>query len=245
MPRIVRTLPAAVCALALIVLLSSASIAYAGRVKADLLVVGKAGKVLTDQSLVTGSTNVKTSPKATCFGKGTGGSGRSVKINGPSALGLLNQAARSTPSLKPLLVTDAFDFGLGICGIGPSSATKTLSWYLKVNHKNPERSGEKVRLHEGDEVLWALTGYPYPKELSLVAPKEATAGLPFVVRVFGYDDKGKRKPVKGALVTGGAGPTDSQGRTSVTLTAPAAIRATDAKDIPSAAEEVCVAAICG
>ena len=33
--------------------------------------------------------------------------------------------------------------------------------------------------------------------------------MPFEVRVLSYDDKGKRKPVKGALVTGGAGPTDS------------------------------------
>jgi hypothetical protein len=238
-------MPAAVSALALIALLASAPVAYATRAKVDLLVVGKKGKVLTDQSLVTGPTSVKTSPKATCFGKGTGGDGKSVKINFPSALGALSQAARSTPSLKPLLVTDAFDFGAGLCGVGPSTATKTLSWYLKVNHKDPERSGDKVKLHEGDEVLWALAGYPYPKELSLVAPPEATAGLPFVVRVYGYDDKGKRSPVKGALVTGGAGPTDSQGRTTVTLAQPAAIRATDANDIPSAAEEVCVAAICG
>ena len=44
--------------------------------------------------------------------------------------------------------------------------------------------------------------------------------MPFDVRVLSYDDKGKRKPVKGALVTGGAGPTDAQGRTKVTLTRP-------------------------
>jgi hypothetical protein len=244
MPRIVRTLPAAVCALALIALLVGAPVAYATRAKIDLLVVGKKGKVLTDQSLVTGPTSVKTSPKATCFGKGTGGDGRSTKINFPSPLGALSQAAQSTPSLKPLLVTDAFDFGLGLCGIGHSQGTKTLSWYLKVNHKNPERSGNKVEIHEGDEVLWALTGYPYPKELSLVAPEEATPGLPFVVQVFAYDDTGKRKPAKGALVTGGAGPTDSKGKTSVTLAAPASLRATDAKDLPSAAVPVCAAALC-
>jgi hypothetical protein len=244
MPRLIPTRLAAACALALIALLASAPLAHATRAKVDLLVVGKKGKVLTDQSLVTGPTSVKTSPKATCFGKGTGGDGRSVKINFPSALGALNQAARSTPSLKPLLVTDAFDFGDGLCGVGQSIATKTLSWYLKVNHKDPERSGDRVKLHEGDEVLWALVGYPYPEELVLKAPAEATPGLPFVVRVFGYDDKGNKKPVKGARVTGGAGPTDSKGRTSVTLAAPATLQATDAKDIPSAAVEVCVAALC-
>jgi hypothetical protein len=246
MPRIVRNPSALACASALLLLLFmlSASVAHANRAKVDLRVIGKADKVLTEQSLVTGTTSIKTSPKATCFGKGTGGSGRSVKVNGPTALGALNQAAGKTASLRPLLVTDAFDFGLGVCGIGPSKGTKTLSWYLKVNHRNPERSGEKVKIREGDEVLWALTGFPYPEELSLVAPKEATPGLPFVVQVFAYDDKGKRKPAKGALVTGGAGPTDAKGKTSVTLAAPASLRATDAKDLPSAAVPVCAAALC-
>jgi hypothetical protein len=220
------------------------SVASAGRAKVDLRVVGKASKVLTDQSLVTGTTNIPTSPKATCFGKGTGGSGKSVKANGPTALGALHQAARSTGSLRPLMVTDAFDFGLGVCGIGGFSATRTLSWYLKVNHRNPERSGNKVKVREGDEVLWALVGYPYPEELFLEAPKEAASGVPFVVKVAGYDDRGKRKPVKGALVNGGAGPTDSNGRTTVTLFAPAELRATDAKDIPSNGVAVCVAALC-
>jgi hypothetical protein len=232
MPRIVRNPSALACASALFLflLMLSASAAQANRAKVDLRVIGKADKVLTEQSLVTGTTSINTSPKATCFGKGTGGSGRSVKVNGPTALGALNQAAGKTASLRPLLVTDAFDFGLGVCGIGPSKGTKTLSWYLKVNHRNPERSGEKVKIREGDEVLWALTGFPYPEELSLVAPKEATPGLPFVVQVFAYDDKGKRKPAKG--------------KTSVTLAAPASLRATDAKDLPSAAVPVCAAALC-
>ena len=58
--------------------------------------------------------------------------------------------------------------------------------------------------------------------------------MPFAVRVLSYDDKGKRKPVKGALVTGGAGPTDAEGRTTVTRRrAATVVRATHAKDIPS------------
>ena len=127
-------------------------------------------------TLKTGTTSVPTSPKATCFGKGTGGSGKAVTIKGATALGLLGQAAKSTSSLRPLLITDAFDFGLGICGVGGFKATTKLSWYLKVNHKNPELGGDSVKLKAGDEVLWALAAYPYPNELSLVAPEEATAG---------------------------------------------------------------------
>ena len=82
--------------------------------------------------------------------------------------------------------TDAFDFGLGICGVGRYSASSQESWYLKVNHENPEIGGELVKLKPGDEVLWALAKFPYPKELALVAPAEATARVPFDVRVLSY-----------------------------------------------------------
>ena len=69
-------------------------------------------------------------------------------------------------------------------------------------------------------------------------------GIPFGVRVYSYDDKGKRKPVKGALVTGGAGPTDAQGRTTVTVAGPTVVRATHSKDIPSNGVGVCVLTVC-
>jgi hypothetical protein len=235
---------AAVCALAVVLLMSGAAVASARKALANLRVVAKQEKVIAEQSLVTGTASIATSRKATCFGKGTGGSGKKVKVNGPTALGLLSQATNTIKSLRPLLVTDAFDFGLGICGVGGYSATPTTSWYLKVNHRNPERAGESVKLKEGDEVLWALVGYPYPKELWLEAPKEATPGVPTEVRVFAYDDKGKRKPAKGARVTGAAGPTDSKGRTTVTLLAPTTLRASRNKDIPSNGADVCIATLC-
>jgi hypothetical protein len=243
MPRLVPIRLAAACALALLLFVSTTAIASAKKVEAGLRVVAK-GKVLAEETLRTGTTSIPTSRKADCFGKGTGGSGKAAKVAGSTALGLLGQAATSTKALKPLLITDAFDFGLGICGVGGYSATKTESWYLKVNHKNPELSGELVKLKPGDDVLWALAKYPYPKELALEGPAEATPGIPFVVRVLSYDDRGKRKPVKGALVTGGAGPTDAQGKTTVTVAGPAVVRATHAKDIPSNGVGVCVLTVC-
>ena len=109
--------------------------------------------------------------------QGTGGSGKTVTIKGADRARPARPGGRSsTAALKPLLVTDAFDFGLGICGVGGYSATTKLSWYLKVNHKNPELGGETVKLKAGDEVLWALAAYPYPDELALVAPDTATPG---------------------------------------------------------------------
>jgi hypothetical protein len=243
MPILIPIRLAAACALALLLLVSTTAVASAKKVDADLRVVAK-GKTIAEETLRTGTISIPTSGKADCFGKGTGGSGKPAKVTGPTALGLLGQAATSTKSLKPLLITDSFSFGLGICGVGRYSATAKESWYLKVNHKNPELSGELVKLKPDDEVLWALTKFPYPNELALEGPTEATPGVPFQVRVLSYDDKGKHKPVKGALVTGGAGPTDAQGKTTVTVAGPTLILATHAKDIPSNGVGVCVLKVC-
>jgi hypothetical protein len=246
MPRLIPSRLVAACVLALILSLCTAALAIAKGTRADLRVVNAAGRQLAEATLKTGTVTVPTSPKATCLGKGTGGSGKGVKVKGPTALGLLAQAAKSTPALRPLAVTDHFlsEFGLGLCGVGGFVGKAGASWYLKVNHKNPELGGELVKLKPGDEVLWALAKFPYPNELSLVAPTEATPGVPFEARVFSYNDKGKRKPAAGAKVTGALTPTDSEGRTLVTLTGPTTLAATHGKDIPSNQVAVCVGGAC-
>jgi hypothetical protein len=244
MPRLIPFRLVAACALAFVLVLTTAAVVVAKGIPADLRVVGSGGKVLTEQTLQAGTTSVPTSPRATCFGKGTGGSGKAVKVEGPTALGLLGRAAKSTPSLQPLLLTDAFDFGLGLCGIGGSEASSKLSWYLKVNHVNPELGGEAVKLRAGDEVLWALAGFPYPDELALVAPDRVMKGRPFSVRVFSYDEKGKKKPAAGVTVNGAEAPTGGDGRTTVVLEKPARLIARHGKDIPSNRESVCVGGKC-
>jgi hypothetical protein len=244
MPRLIPFRLTAACALAFVLVLSFAAIAMAKGPVADLRVVGSGGKVLAEDSIGAGTASIKTSPQATCFGTGTGGSGKVVTIDGPTALGMLIQATKFTQSLKPLLVTDAFDFGLGLCQVGSSKATKTLSWYLKVNHKNPGLSGESVKVKWGDEVLWALASFPYPDELVLSAPEKAMPGVPFQVRVFSYDDKGKKKPAAGVTVTGATSPTGPDGRTTVELTKPRLLSASHGKDIPSSGEPVCVGGKC-
>jgi len=258
MPRLISFRLLAACALALVVSLAPAAGAVAKAPKgatAELRVVGKGGKVLTEETLQPGTTTIKTSPKANCFGSGTAGSGKSVTIKGPTALGLLGQASKSNPALRPLLITDAFDFGLGICGVGTSKVSGKASWYLKVNHKGASVSGDAVKLKAGDEVLWDLApSYPYPNELALVAPERVESGVPFEVRVYSYDEKGKRKPVAGAKIAGiggvAAAVSDGEGRATITLTADVpqyeTLQATHGKEIPSAAEPVylCVAGAC-
>jgi hypothetical protein len=246
MPRLVPFRLAAACALALMFTLSLVATAAAKGPVASLRVVGKGGKVLSEESFgVFGEASVATSPKATCFGAGTGGSGKKVTIKTATALGMLMRAAEFTASLKPLLVSDHFDFGLALCGAGSSVAKGKASWYLKVNHKSPSVGGEAVKLHAGDEVLWDLApSYPYPGELSLLAPDKVVAGKPFQVRVFSYDEKGKKTPASGVTVSGASGSTDAAGKATVTLAAPAKLIARGAGEIPSGREPVCVGGKC-
>jgi hypothetical protein len=246
MPRITPIKLVAACALALVLLLSLAAGALAKGISAELRVVGKGNKVLAEQAVKTGAAvSVKTSRKATCFGAKDAGSGKSVSIQPNTAMGLLARGSKSVAALRPLQITDAFSFGLGLCGVGSSVAKGGAGWYLKVDHKGSLLSGDHAKIHAGDEVLWDLApSYPYPNELALEAPESATAGMPFTVHVVSYDEKGKRKPVAGATVTGASGPSAADGSATVTLTAPTRLSATHGKEIPSAAVAVCIAGVC-
>ncbi len=245
MPRITPFRLAAACTLALSITLALAAGAAAAGFKAELRVVGSGGKVLAERPIATATTRVKTSPKATCFGKGTGGSGGPVSIRGNTAMGLLARASKTVAALSPMLISDHFDFGIALCGVGKSIARGKASWYLKIDHRSLAVGGDSATIHPGDEVLWDLApSYPYPDELALQAPDRARAGVPFAVRVFAYDEKGRRKPAKGVKVSGASAPTGADGRTEVTLRRPARLIARAAGEIPSARERVCLGARC-
>jgi hypothetical protein len=234
-------------ACALVVCLALAVTASASATTATLRVVGKGNVVLAEQSVKAADISVKTSPKATCFGSGSGGSGKKVQLKGNTALGLLADGAKTVKQLAPLSISDHFGFGLALCGVGKSVAKQggKASWYLKVNHNGVAVSGDKVKVKAGDEVLWDLApSYPYPEELVVSAPTQATAGVPFAVHVFGYDEKGRHKPIKGAAVTGATGPTDAQGMVMITLSEPTELVAGLGDAIPSAAVPVCLGSAC-
>ncbi len=247
MPRITSVRLAAACALVVALSLTIAGSAIA-KGSADLRVVGKGNKILTEKTVATANGSVKTSPKATCFGPDSGGSGKAVALKGDTALGLLAKGAKGTPALNPLLVSDSFDFGLAICGVGQSVAKGGTSWYLKINHKGAMVSADAAKIKAGDEVLFALAAsdpktFAYPEELSLVAPAKAQAGKAFTVTAYSYDDKGKRKPAAGVKVSGAAGVTDSAGRVIVTLSKPRLLLATKGDLFPDRAA-VCLGGKC-
>lgn len=230
-----RILPPGLVCLASAAILLVPAAAPAATTTAHLRVVNTAGTTLADQSQVSGDVTIKTDPGATCFGP-PGGSGATVNVPGPSALGIVKDASDSNAALRPLSVTDQFGFGLGVCGIGGFTFSQgdTTSWFLKVNHVDPQLGGDQVPIHGGDEVLWYLTpGYPYPNELQLVAPNSARSGKPFTVRVYSYTSTGQRSPVAGALVTGADQPTAGDGSTTVVLTRSLKLQALHGADIPS------------
>jgi hypothetical protein len=224
-------------------------------VGADVRVITTAGNTLAQLRQFTDTVSLRTDPNADCFGPGSGGSGRAVTVNGPTALGVVADAAVTEEELRPISVTDKFGFALGICGIGERRADATHFWYLKVNHKESELGGDRVLVSGGDEVLWYListSNCPPPdffcqiSDLTLEAPARVRPGVPFVVRVVAYDRTGASTPAAGATVFGGAETvtTGPDGTASVTMSTPGTHRllyAVRGEDIPSPALFTCVA----
>jgi hypothetical protein len=68
--------------------------------------------------------------------------------------------------------------------------------------------------------------------------------MEFTVRVWAYDEKGRKTPAEGAKVTGAAAPTGADGRITVTLAKPAQLSATASGEIPAARVAVCVGGKC-
>jgi hypothetical protein len=246
MPRLIPFRLVAACALALTLAVPVvAQAASKGGVPATLRAVA-GQKVLADTTMRTGTTAVPTSRAARCFGKESAGSGKAVRVAGATPLGLLAQAARSHKSLRPLRATDAFSFGVGLCAIGGVEAKGSAFWQLWINHKASNLSGDAVKLKRGDVALWYLKPdfEASIEELWLQAPRNVAAGRPFAVRVFAYDEKGKRKPAAGVKVSGAQGQTNARGLATVTLRRPVRLIARHGKYIPSNRAAVCVGGKC-
>jgi hypothetical protein len=237
---------------ALAVACSIALPATAGASKpADLRVVDSSGETLAEHSQYTGKTRIRARKRADCFGDGTGGSGDRVKVPRATALGIAHDAGKWDRDIKPTLITDAFDFGLGVCGFGRAVAPQTGYWYLKINGVGSRVGGDQARLKSGDRVVWYLIedfNDPIPAELMVRAPARTTSSE-FTVRVWSYTDDGSRVAAEGATVTGAGAPTDADGRTTVAArvtnsggaAAEVRVRATMPGAIPSNLATTCVA----
>ena len=236
---------AACCLLALGGSVASASIPV------DLRVEAGGGNALTADRYITDSTRVKTAKQP----PSCNGSGKSKRLRGTTALGVLADGASVDRRLDPLLVSDEFSFGLFVCGVGGSNASGTTSyWSFKVNHVLPEIGADQFNLKPGDDVLWYFVDGAANSgdELVLTAPARVGRAADFVVQVTAYDFAGAARPVAGAVVKGADSDavTDAQGQARVsdddngTLT----LRAVLDPNVPSAPTKVCVndnPALCG
>jgi len=148
----------------------------------------------------------------------------------------LSQASKVAPALRPLSITNASDFGLGVCGIGGFDAAPTGFWLLKLNHADASLGAEATVLKRNDVTLWyqvADYSRPSPDELYLKARTRVKKGAKVKLRVLGFDAKGKKKPVEGASVSVGGSTTNSKGYTKVKVTKKTRIVARKTDTIPS------------
>lgn len=210
--------------------------------QADLRV--EAGRPLAAAGYVTDSTKIKTTKSSSCQG-----SGNTKTIQGANALGLLWSAAAQTKSLRPVAVSDQYDFGLLVCGISTFVGGDTAYWLYKVDHKLPEVGAEQFPLKGGEEVLWyysdTTANLNTGDELALQAPAKAKPDSTVKVRVWVYDATGKRTPAAGAVVQGeDEATTDAQGRATVETPSKGTLRlrAERGADIASQTLSVCVTA---
>lgn len=213
-----KSITAAAAALALLAGMASTSAANA-KAPVELRVVTWKEEILVDRSVVAQTTAVPTSSKALCFG-GTPTDG-SRTIPGTSALGALQRATAGVADLRPLLLTNAFDFGLGVCAVGKYAPVAEEWWALKVNGSLATSGGDSTFLKSGDRVLWYLDrsyNAPVPDELRLQAPTSVRKGSIATVRVQAFDGEGRSRPAVGIRVFAGpdlVGTTDSSGRIGV------------------------------
>jgi hypothetical protein len=109
-------------------------------------------------------------------------------------------------------------YGLSVTSIlGEAHAfTSKDYWSIFVDNKFATAGICGLKLHRGEQILFAAVpqkGSEYPLVIS--APRRATAGKPFTVKVSYFNAKGASKPVAGVAVKGGL-TTNAQGTTTVT-----------------------------
>jgi len=217
-PSLIPFRGAVVAVLALFLLLPAvANSAPRSLLDAELRVVDSNGGVLADHTQYAANLKLKSDPQANCFGPGTGGSGEKVSVPAQTALGLLGSGS-GLGSIRPVSITDAFDFGVGLCGIGKAVAPSTGFWYLKKNHEASLTGGDQTSIEAGDEIVWYLVedfNNPPPAELSIEGPVLGQVGKDIKVKVVEYADDGSRSPAEGVEVSGAEEPTNAGGTATI------------------------------
>jgi hypothetical protein len=157
-----------------------------------------------------------------------------------SALGALNVATHGR--WKGKFYTSFNDFLISSV-LGEAPNVKTGYWGLWFNNKYSTIGACEVKLHAGDELLFAVDSIKkHEHPLGIIAPAQAKAGKAFKLKIVSYSDQGKATPVAGGHVRGGGlnAVSDKQGFVPVADGAAAKLTftATDKGFIRSAATTV-------
>ena len=177
------------------------------------------------------------------------GSGDSGSISGPSALGLLLQGSIYTRRLDPVQISDRYDFGPFVCGVGDYPSSDSAFWSFKVDHELAQVGGDQFAIDNShDQVLWYLvdtaTGVNTGNELVLsLADNIVQAGTPVEVTVLEYDVNGDATPAEGVRILGGGDVmTDAAGRATLVFDEAGRhfIRGVRGIDVPTDGTRLCV-----
>jgi uncharacterized protein DUF4430/hemolysin type calcium-binding protein len=238
-----RAALAAACALVAVLVTPTAASAATDAVAK--LHVEAGSKVLdAGAGFVADTGHVQTAHTQSC-----NGSGHEATLSGPTALGALVTAERWRSGLRPLAVSDEFNFGLFVCGIGGFNGSDQAFWLYKVNHVSPEVGADAFRVKNGDDVLWyfqnTATGENTGDELAVRVPARAKPGVPVDVKVLAFSFDGSRSAAAGATVIwkgGGQTTADADGNARITFDRAGYpwVRAGRGQDISSSLVKVCV-----
>jgi hypothetical protein len=225
---------AAAAAAAALLAPAAASASTAGALRVE-----GAGKQIGQVRGYTDTAKIRTTKSTGCKG-----SGQVKTVPGATALGLLWSASQVSKAFRPLAISDEYQFGLFVCGVGKYNGGDTAYWLYKADHKTPEVGADQLPLGKRSEILWyfsdTVANVNTGDELSLVAPADARPGRTVTVTVYSYDAAGMRSPAAGASVAGET--TDAQGKARIDVAGQGNVRlrATRGADIPSGYSYVCV-----
>jgi hypothetical protein len=140
------------------------------------------------------------------------------KCSAESAQGALDVATRQKWSGSWSATYQEYEI-LSILGETHSFSSKYY-WEIFANNVAASAGACELKLHRGEQLLFAAvpdSGTAYP--LALEAPKSATVGHAFTVKVAYFNGSGKAKPLSGAMVAvaGRSGKTNSHGTVRLTL----------------------------
>jgi Domain of unknown function (DUF4430) len=176
----------ALSGVAVLVVAAPVTSASGAGTRVSVRVEGKNRTLLADKVVQTRSGSIT---------KGGAPSGACLASSGQGALDVATHgrwSGKFSTSLGSYFVTKI---------LGENENGPKYYWSIFVNNRPAATGACGIKLHPGDQLLFAATVYPeYP--MAIQAPRTATVGKQFNVKVVGFNAKGKSKPLAGAHLAG-------------------------------------------